>query len=212
MTVGDQSFVPVALRARIRGAAVPLATGFGRLGLTPNALTVVGFLIACAAAAVAGLELWLVAGLVSVGGGLFDLLDGALARATGQASKLGAFFDSTFDRWGEAVLYAGIAYGCVVAGVPLAGLLATLAMSSAFMVSYTRAKAESLGFHGEVGIAPRAERVVLLGIGLFLAGLTGGPARGPWLQVTLGIIFALSTITVIQRIRHVSIQASAGKG
>ena len=208
-TVGDQSLVSSGLRQRVRGTATPFATVLGRLGLTPNALTVAGFLISGAAAVLAGMQLWLAAGVVSLVGAIFDMFDGALARATGQTSKFGGFLDSTLDRWGEAVVYAGITAGAVYAGAPSAALLAPLAMSSAFMVSYARAKAESLGFGGEVGVAPRPERVLILGAGLIAAGLTDGPAHAPWLQAALATIFALSTITTIQRIWHVRRQAGS---
>ena len=206
--MGGQSFVSPESRQRIRNAAVPFATTLGRLGLTPNAMTVLGFLVAGIAAALSGLQLWLAAGVVSVLGASFDMLDGALARAANRTSRFGGFLDSTLDRWGEGVVYAGITAGAVFAGAPLAALLAPLAMASAFMVSYTRAKAESLGFKGEVGIAPRPERVLILGVGLAGAGLTGGPAHGPWLQAALGVLFVLSTITTLQRIWYVRSQAA----
>ena len=210
--VRQPSLVSGGARDRVRGRVTPFAAALGRLGLTPDALTVAGFGISCAAAALAGLELWLAAALVGVGGAAFDMLDGALARAQERATTFGSFLDSTLDRWGEAVLYAGIAYGGVAAGAPSIALLAPLAMGSAFMVSYARAKAESLGYHGEVGIAPRPERVAILGTGLAAAGLTGGPAASPWLHVALGILFVLSTITTIQRIRHVRAQTGKENG
>ena len=112
-------------------------------------------------------------------GSAFDMFDGAVARVTGTTSKLGAFMDSTFDRWGEAVVYLGIVIGCTRAGFELGAWLAAAAMGSAFMVSYARARAESLGFApgkgmAAVGLAPREVRVVILGIGLVGAGLFGG--------------------------------------
>ena len=88
------SFVSPGLRARVRGLAEPVARGFGRLGLTPNHLTFIGFGIAVVAAAAAAYQAWLVAGLLVLVGGIFDLLDGALARATGTVSKLGAFYEA----------------------------------------------------------------------------------------------------------------------
>ncbi|MGH2511964.1 MAG: CDP-alcohol phosphatidyltransferase family protein, partial [Candidatus Limnocylindrales bacterium] len=88
-------------RQRVRNLGEPVALFFGRLGLTPNGLTVIGFLITVAGAALAAANLWLAAGLIVFAGGAFDLFDGALARASGTASNLGAFFDSVFDRWGE---------------------------------------------------------------------------------------------------------------
>ncbi len=194
-------------RNRIRRQVEPYAAGLARVGLTPNVLTLIGFGISIGAAALGGAQLWVACGLLATFGAAFDMLDGAVARATGTTSKFGAFMDSTFDRWGEAVVYAGIAYGCAVAAQPLAVLLTTLAMGSAFMVSYSRGKAEGLGWQGEVGIAPRPERVVILGVGLVAAGLGGGPAGGPWLQLALGAIFVLSSITVVQRILFARQQA-----
>jgi CDP-diacylglycerol---glycerol-3-phosphate 3-phosphatidyltransferase len=229
------SFVTPELRARIRGLMTPIAVGLGRLGLSPNALTVIGFLIAVVAAAAAAAQLWLPAGLLVIFGGVFDLFDGALARATGKVSKLGAFMDSTFDRWGEGVVYIGIVIGCLGSGFQLGAALATAAMSSAFMVSYTRAKSESLGFvpgsgMANVGLAPREVRLVILTAGLVLAGLQGtanpllvlygitlpggivvnAPWEGEvWLMWSLLLIAVLATVTTIQRI--VATIGQAGK-
>lgn len=203
----DGSLVSAGTRDRLRGSVEPFARALGRIGLTPDALTVTGFGIAGVAAVLAGLQMWVAAGIVSMAGAAFDMFDGALARATGRTTTFGAFLDSTLDRWGEAVVYVGIVLGGFVAGDPVTATLAALAMSAAFMVSYARAKAESLGFRGEVGIAPRPERVLILGFGLIAAGLTGGPAAAPWLQVALGAIATLSTITVLQRILHVRAQS-----
>lgn len=205
-TVSHGSLIGPELRDRLRSLARPVAVGMGRVGLTPNALTLIGFAISCAAAVLAGAQAWLPAGIVGLIGGTFDMFDGALARATGRESRFGAFLDSTFDRWGEAVVYAGIATGGVFAAAPITTLLAALAMASAFMVSYTRARAEGAGFHGEVGIAPRPERLVILSVGLALAGITSAP--WPWLDLALALILLLSTITVIQRIAHVRRQAA----
>ncbi len=147
--------------------------------LSPNALTLIGFGIACVAAVAAGAQWWLAAGLLVVFGGVFDLFDGALARATGRVSRLGAFMDSVFDRWGEGVVYVGVAWGCLAGGFDLGAILAAAAMASAFMVSYTRAKSESLGFAAgpgmaNVGLAPREVRIAILTIGLIAAALAGG--------------------------------------
>jgi phosphatidylglycerophosphate synthase len=179
----------------------PIAVGLGRLGLTPNALTLIGFGIACVAAVLAGAQLWLPAGLLVLFGGVFDLFDGALARATNKVSTLGAFMDSVFDRWGEGVVYVGIVWGANAAGWTDGAFLAAAAMASAFMVSYARAKSESLGFTpgtgmANVGLAPREVRIVILTAGLVLAGLWSTTALG----VALGLIAVLATVTTIQRI------------
>ena len=209
--MGEGTLLSVERRRRIRQAVEPYAALLARTGLSPNMLTVAGFGISIVAAILAGLQLWLAAGVISIAGAAFDMLDGAVARATGRTSRFGAFLDSTLDRWGEGVVYAGIVAGAVLvrpAPAATTAFLAALAMSSAFMVSYSRAKAESLGWQGEVGIAPRPERVVILGLGLIVAGLTGGPQGGPWLQAALGLLIVLTTITTVQRIVHAQQQSA----
>ncbi|MFL5770370.1 MAG: CDP-alcohol phosphatidyltransferase family protein [Chloroflexota bacterium] len=222
------SVVSPNLRTRIRGIATPIAIAMGKVGLTPNALTLIGFGIAVIAAVAAGLQSWVVAGILVVFGGVFDLFDGALARATGKASQLGAFMDSVFDRWGEVIIYVGVAAGCAIAAFDPGTVLATAALGSAVMVSYTRAKSEGLGFTegtgmAAIGLAPREVRIVILTVGLIASGLAGGVAleeqgqnvlldawsAGRWiLAIALGLIAVLATITVIQRIVHVLRQSA----
>jgi CDP-diacylglycerol--glycerol-3-phosphate 3-phosphatidyltransferase len=208
--VGDQTFVSQDTRARVRNFVTPIALGAGRLGLTPNALTVIGFLISGVAAATAAAQMWLVAAALVIFGGSFDMLDGGLARAQNRVTRFGAFLDSTLDRWGEGVVYIGIVAGASAAGYTAGAVMAAAAAVSSFQVSYTRAKAESLKLHGEVGIAPRAERLVLLTMGLVLAGLDGGLAQGArgqiWLSLALGVIFATASVTAVQRTWHVRTQ------
>ena len=205
------SVVSPELRARVRGAAVPIALAFGRMGLTPNALTVIGFGIAVVAGFAASQQSWLAAGLLVVFGGVFDLFDGALARATNKVSRLGAFLDSVFDRAGEATLYIGIAIGTLIAGHERGAVLAATAMGASFMVSYVRAKSESLGFTpgtgmANVGVAPREVRLVLLTLGLLAGGVSSAALSEQILDVTLALITILATITTIQRIVHVTRQ------
>jgi CDP-diacylglycerol--glycerol-3-phosphate 3-phosphatidyltransferase len=210
------SVVSPSLRDRVRGIAMPVALAMGRVGLTPNALTLIGFGGTVVAAIAAGLEAWTLAGILVLVFGIFDMFDGTLARATGRASRLGAFMDSVFDRWGEGIVYVGIVAGCVAAGFTPGAILAAAAMASAFMVSYARAKSEGLGFTegtgmAAVGLAPREIRIVILTIGLLLAGLAGGVGSvdAGWtagtipLAASLGLIAILATITVIQRVIHV---------
>lgn len=214
------SLVSPALRDRVRGAAEPLARALGRVGLTPNALTLIGFGVAVVAAYFAASQAWLIAGVLVAAGAAFDLLDGALARASGTATRLGAFMDSVFDRAGEAVVYIGVAVG-LASDWTLGSFVATTALASAFMVSYTRAKSESLGFSpgsgmANVGLAPREVRTVILVVGLLAAGLLMGSMIGDcpagvtcpqmWqfaLATALGLITLLAIVTSIQRIVHV---------
>ena len=109
------SFVSPGMRRRIRGLAEPVARALGRLGLSPNALTILGFVGTCVAAGAAAGGAWMAAGILVLAFGAFDLLDGALARATGRVTPFGAFLDSTLDRTGENLVYAGIAIGAAVA-------------------------------------------------------------------------------------------------
>lgn len=215
-------------RSRVKRAFEPIALGMGRLGLTPDALTLIGFAITVAGAVLLSQQQWLVGGLVVFIGGAFDMFDGTLARATGKVSKLGAFMDSVFDRWGEALVYLGIVVGCSYAGFAEGAFLAAAAMGAAFMVSYTRAKAEGLGFTAgtgmaSVGIMPREVRLVVLSLGLILAPMPiyqalppnaacAGPCdfpQGGTLAIALTIITIGSTITTIQRILHVRSQAKS---
>src|SRR4051812_33703022 len=147
MTISNES------RSTIKKVFEPIALGMGRLGLTPDGLTLIGFAITVVGAALLAGQLWLAGGIIVFVGGVFDMFDGTLARATGKASTLGAFMDSVFDRWGEAIVYLGIVIGAQGAGVGDATILAAAALGAAFMVSYTRAKSEGLGFSAGSGMA-----------------------------------------------------------
>jgi CDP-diacylglycerol---glycerol-3-phosphate 3-phosphatidyltransferase len=234
MIMAKGSLVSAELRSTFRSRVVPVARLFGRAGLTPNALTVIGLAIAVVAAVAAASQALLAAGLLVVFGGAFDALDGALARATGTTSRFGAFLDSTLDRAGEAVVYLGIAVATTRAGFEPGAWLATAAMAASFMVSYTRAKSESLGFSpgsgmANVGLAPREIRIAILSVALVLAGLAGGLAPiailgendGSSIRVDasgdvilgggLALITLLATITTIQRILAVRAQSRASE-
>lgn len=215
------SLVSPELRARVRGVATPIAVGFGRLGLSPNHLTLIGFAITLVGAVLVSQQSWLAGGIVVFVGGVFDLFDGALARATGKTSRLGAFLDSVFDKAGEVVVYVGLVVGFSYAGFREGAILAAAAMGAAILVSYTRAKAEGLGFTSgtgmaAVGIMPREVRLVLLAIGLVLSPVPvyeatpsgvacAGPCdlQGGLLSVALALIAVGGIVTTIQRIVHV---------
>lgn len=221
MTISNDS------RARVKKAFEPLALGMGRLGLTPDALTLIGFGITVAGAVLIAQQQWLLGGLVVLLGGVFDMFDGTLARATGRVSRLGAFMDSVFDRAGEVIVYLGVVAGLQSLGIADGALVAAAALGSAVMVSYTRAKSEGLGFTqgsgmASIGIMPREVRLVVLSVGLILAGIvgttpspsedaSGGGVAFPFgasaILVALGVITVGATFTTIQRILHVRNQA-----
>jgi CDP-diacylglycerol--glycerol-3-phosphate 3-phosphatidyltransferase len=176
--------------------------GLARTRVTPNALTTSGVLL-CGVASVLVLfegrnELlyyWLGA-LVFVVGSVLDILDGALARAGGKTTPFGAFLDSTTDRISEGFMLTAIAYVLATHHHPVFVAVAMAAVAGSFLVSYTRAKAETLGLRGDVGIGSRAERVVVITAGLVLA---------PWgvLPWSLVLLAATAWITVAQRVLHV---------
>src|SRR4029077_4347181 len=178
MTISNES------RGRIKKVFEPIALAMGRVGLTPNGLTLIGFGISVVGAALLAAQLWLIGGIIVFIGGAFDMFDGTLARATGKVSPFGAFMDSVFDRWGEAIVYLGIAIGAVAADFDEAAILATAALGAAFMVSYTRAKSEGLGFTAgtgmaAIGVMPREVRLVILSLGLIVTGALAPPILQP---------------------------------
>ena len=202
MTISNQA------RDRVKGVFEPIALALGRAGLTPDSLTLIGFAITVGGAALVALQHWTLGGIVVLAGGVFDMFDGTLARATGRVSRFGAFMDSVFDRAGEAIVYLGIVVGAAIDEHTRVPILATAAMGSAFMVSYVRARSEGLGFTtgsgmAAVGLMPREVRLVILSIGLLLADSPNIKA----LEATLAIITIGATLTVIQRILHVRAQA-----
>jgi len=178
--------------ARAWGARLiqPIARLLMRLGLTPNAVTVLGFLLSAAVALVLATGRLTLAGLLLIATLAFDAVDGTMARTQGTTSRFGAFLDSTLDRWTELFLYGALVWHYLQLGQNLYVLLAVAAMSTSVMVSYTRARAEGVGLPCKEGIFTRFERMVVLIIGL-LFGLT------PW---ALGIIAVLAGITAVQRI------------
>ena len=176
--------------------------GLTRTRVTPNALTASGVLLCGAASVIVLFEgrnellfYWLAA-LVFVVGSLLDILDGALARAGGKTTPFGAFLDSTTDRISEGFMLTAIAYVLARHDHPVCVAVAVTAVAGSFLVSYTRAKAESIGLRGDVGIGSRAERVVVITAGLVLA---------PWgvLPWSLVLLAATAWITVAQRVLHV---------
>lgn len=190
--------------AWVRRHAERLMSAIGRLPVTPNQITVVGTALTFLAAVLIAAGQLLPAGIVLAFAGTFDILDGALARSTRRSYPYGAFLDSTLDRYSEGATYIGLIAYFVAAGGPLQRwlvLAAGAALAGSFLVSYVRARAQSLGFTCETGLFARPERVVVTVIGL----LIGGP-------VLYGVVFLLAivtNITALQRIREVWLQGRA---
>ena len=196
----------MALKATYTTAARRLAsrsiTGLTRTRVTPNALTTAGVLLCALASVLVYFEyrnelLFFWAGaVVFVLGSILDILDGALARAGGKQTPFGAFIDSTTDRASEAFMLGAIALSFTRDSDELGVALTAAAIAGSFLVSYTRARAEALGLRGDVGIGSRAERVVVIAVGLAFA---------PWGQLpwAIGLLALAAWFTVLQRILHV---------
>ncbi len=171
-------------------ALTPVARGLFRLGASANQVSVGGFALNVATAGLVATGHLVAAGVLYLMAGTLDLLDGVLARLTGTPTRFGAFLDSTIDRVSEGVVFAAICYRFALEGAAINSAVVVLALLGSFLVSYTRSKAEGLGAVCKVGIATRAERVVLVAIGL-VAGL---------LTQVIYLIALLTAITVVQRV------------
>ena len=191
----------------------PLGDLLLRLGVSPNTVTVVGTLGVCAGALIFFPQGWLLAGVVVITAFVFsDMIDGYMARTSGQITLFGAFLDSTLDRIGDAAIFGGLAMYYVGPGdSEWKAALAIYCLTMGSVTSYARARAESLGMQAKVGIAERSDRLVSI---LAMTGLADlfrllGAGDGVmWLiPITLAVLAVASTITVVQRILVVRQQA-----
>jgi phosphatidylglycerophosphate synthase len=190
--------------AWVRRKAEALMSALARVPVTPNQLTVIGLALTFLAAGLTAFGYLLWAGVVLIFAGTFDILDGALARSTRRSYAYGAFLDSTLDRYSEGAMYIGLLAYFISAGGPLQRwlVLATgAALAGSFLVSYVRARAQSLGFTCETGIFARPERVVVTVIGLIFGGVV--------LYAVVFLLAILTNLTALQRIREVWLQGRA---
>lgn len=175
------------------------------LPITPNMLTGIGLLLSLATAVVLGTGHLLTGGILVLLAGVFDMLDGGLARAKDMKSTFGAFYDSTLDRLSESIIYIGLAYWFLDQGMRNAVLLVLVVITGSLMISYARARAEGLGLECKVGMLARPERVVLLGAALILERFVKMPAHLQFgvLLVVLASLAIFSFVTLFHRIWHV---------
>ena len=177
----EKNNIWLAIKKNAYKALDPIINLLIKLKLTPNGITIIGFLITIASAIIliVGAEIgnkgdtryitWF--GIILLLAGVFDMLDGQLARKTNQMTKFGALFDSVIDRYSEMVMFFGIAYYLVSYHYFLSGVFAFIAMIGSIMVSYVRARAEGLGEDCSIGIMQRPERVLTIGITAILYGV-----------------------------------------
>ena len=176
--------------------------------LTPNAISLTGFVLCVVAAALVVERLFFLAGLVFIIGSVCDTLDGRYSRMSGKGTPFGAFLDSTLDRMEEGIVLTAVGAYFAAKHDELAVAAVVAAVLFSLMVSYTRARAEALGVECKVGIASRAVRVVILSIGLLFAR---GASLGDFqlLEASVYVLAGLAIITTFQRIFHVRRQLSA---
>lgn len=190
-------------RKTFRAILEPIARGFNAIGLAPNHLTIIGLLLQVVLGVLLALGELRLAGFLLIFFAAFDAVDGTLARLTGQGSRFGAFFDATSDRYAEGFTLGGLIVYFAGHGAQWTVLAATAGLVGSFLVSYTRAKAESLGLTCSVGILTRAERVALLVVGLLFHQWQPIAALPDFLTLILWTIAILANITALQRIWHV---------
>lgn len=186
------------IQQRARRIAEMVVRPLAAIGMTPNMATVLGLLLNGVAAAILATGNLRWGGLLLLFAGLFDMVDGALARVRNQKTTFGAFFDSTLDRYSEGIVLLGVVLYALnlhdpAQRTPLT-VLAYVAGLSSLMVSYARARAEGLGLSLKSGLMARPERVLLLAAGLLIGG------GGSLLLWTVGILAVTSTFTALQRI------------
>lgn len=181
-------------RKRVSRVADPFARFLARLGLTPTMVTVMGFSISVGGAVLIGMGYLAVGAGVLGFGALLDILDGVLARLTGQETRRGALLDSFTDRLGEVSAWTGLAFYLGQRAEGTLVLLSLLAVCGSLLIPYMRAKAEGEGLQGKGGILGRAERLLVFGFGIGLEGI-----GLPTLVATIWIMAVLSWVTVMQR-------------
>jgi CDP-diacylglycerol---glycerol-3-phosphate 3-phosphatidyltransferase len=183
----------------------PLVAFLAHTPITPNMVTWLGFLVVLGAALIVYWGHPFAAAWVMLFSGCFDFVDGALARGTNRVTKFGGILDSSLDRISEAAMLLGIMGYYLDRPLIYQSwivMLAGVTILTSFMVSYIRSRAEGAGLECQVGISTRPERVIVLGIGLLLSGLSHYT-----IVAAMAIISVLSTVTVIQRLVHVWKQA-----
>jgi CDP-diacylglycerol--glycerol-3-phosphate 3-phosphatidyltransferase len=189
-------------RRWMRWLLEPLARLINRMGISPNLLTVIGFVLTVGVAYVLAIGHLQIGGVLLAVVGTFDALDGTVARLAGRKSRFGAFLDSTVDRLSEAAVYLGLLVHYTQHGGQRESFLIYATIVGSLMVSYARARAEGIGVECKRGILTRFERAVVLVVGLTLDQML----------VTLWVMAVLSNFTALQRMYYVWRTTGGEKG
>jgi CDP-diacylglycerol--glycerol-3-phosphate 3-phosphatidyltransferase len=185
--------LPESIRNTFFSLLAPLVKALTKWKIHPNSLTLGGFVITCMAAVALYKGYLRTGGVLILLGGLCDSLDGNLARATGIANRSGALLDSVMDRYSEFVMFLGIAAYFIRTKDDIILAVTFIALCGSIMVSYTRARAESLGFKSKAGMMQRAERIVFLGSGALFHPVA--------FKISIWLVAILANITALQRLR-----------
>ncbi len=185
------------MRTLFKGILDPIGTFLNRLGLMPNTITILGLLGNIIGAYFLSQGNLLLGGIIILAMGPIDALDGTMARLRGMAGQFGAFVDSVTDRYSELIILAGLLYHFIQTGDQLASVLVYFAAAGSVLVSYVRARGQSLGWDSKVGILTRMERYLVLCPSLIF----NIPLVGLW------IIAIFANITALQRIFDIRSQA-----
>ena len=190
------------LRAPIGKAIAPLGRSLAQAGVSPDMVTVAGTVGATVSALVFYPRGAFFVGTLFIWGFvMFDMVDGAVARAGGSSSRFGAVLDSSCDRIADAAVFATLAWWFARHDQPALLAAALLCLVLGSLTSYIKARAEGAGFSCNVGIAERSERLIIVLVG---TGLTGWPFRLPYVQaIALWVLVVASTVTVVQRLATV---------
>ncbi|HOT96729.1 MAG TPA: CDP-alcohol phosphatidyltransferase family protein [bacterium] len=193
--------IPPVVKTRFKQLIQPLVGSLVRYHLNPNWFTTFSFFIIVAAAVAFGRGALRLGATLMLLGGMLDMLDGAVARASNRVTRFGALYDSTLDRYAEIAVFFGFAYyfvhktGMGAAHGLLISMVVFIAMAGSLMVSYVRARAEGLHFDCKVGVMQRPERLVLLSLGAYI--------NDTWLVVMLVVVAFFANLTAIQRLVYI---------
>jgi CDP-diacylglycerol--glycerol-3-phosphate 3-phosphatidyltransferase len=200
MACADKRIIPEKLQNISLKILAPLIHLLTKWGVSPNSITLAGLIITALAALAFTAGYIRLGGVLVLIGGLCDTFDGVIARSGGKATRYGAFFDSVIDRYSELAMFFGITAHFILINDYITLVAIFFAICGSIMVSYSRARAEGLGFAANIGIMQRAERIVLFGFGA-LFHITA-------LKIAIWLIAVLANLTALQRIRYVYRQAA----
>jgi CDP-diacylglycerol--glycerol-3-phosphate 3-phosphatidyltransferase len=189
------SLIPQKLQDGFIGLTKPLIKILSKWDINPNAVTIVGFITTACAAVILFLGHIRLGGLLILLGGLCDIVDGTLARYSNKATRFGALFDSTVDRYTEFIMFFGIAAYFLLNNDYWSAVAVFLALCGSLMVSYTRARAEGLGFEARIGLMQRPERIVIIGLGALIHPIA--------LKFAMWLVAFFANYTAAQRIMYV---------